>query len=132
MLDERALRRPGFKAGVWVKLADGQEWGFPKPRLILKPKIADGSIDIGGGPTFGPEFDDKLEVLLGVRDAEPAERLRVKFELAVRLLATNYDLKPDDFGELIVLEPGDPDSEERWDALNNVLVGASPKPSPAT
>ncbi len=46
-------------------------------------------------------------------DVEPIERLRVKFEMAVRLLSANYDLKPEDFSELIVLEPDDPGSDER-------------------
>ena len=132
MLDERALRKPGFQEGHRLLLADGQEWAFPKARMILKPQISDGKIDIGGAPTFGPEFDDKLEVILGAREATPVERLRMKFEMAVRLLAANYDLKPEDFGTLIVLEPGDPASEERWKALDDVLVGNAPKPSPAT
>lgn len=132
MLDERALRKPTFVEGVRVKLADGQEWSFPKPRLIFKPKFTDGKIDFDGGPTFGPEFDDNLEVLLGVREAAPVERMRIKFEMAVRLLSTNYDLKPDDFSELLVLEVNDSASDERWDALDKVLVGLTPKPSPAT
>lgn len=132
MLDERALRKPGFQEGYRVKLADGQEWAFPKPRMVFKPKIVNGTIDFDGGPSFGPEFDDKLEVLLGVREATPVERLRIKFEMAVRLLKANYDLRDEDFGELIVLVVGDPVSDERWDELDKVLAGSSPKPSPAT
>jgi hypothetical protein len=132
MLDEKALRKPGFKEGHRIRLADGQEWSFPKPRLIFKPKIADGKIDFDGGPSFGPEFDDNIEALFGVRRAEPPERLRIKFEMAVRLLLTNYDLKPDDFCELLVLEVNDPESDARWEAIDRVLMGLSPKPSPAT
>ena len=132
MLDEVALRKPGFQAGHRVKLADGQEWAFPKPRLVFKPTIVDGKVDYDGGPSFGPEFDDKLEVLLGVREATPVERLRTKFEMAVRLLGSNYDLKPEDFGELLVLEMGDAASDDRWESLERVMVGAAPKPSPAT
>ena len=112
MLDERALRKPGFKDGVRVKLADGQERSFPKPRLIFKPKITDGKIDFDGGPTSGAESDENMDVLFGLREAAVLERPRVKFEMAVRLLSTNYDLKPEDFSGLIVLEPGDPDSED--------------------
>ena len=57
--------------------------------------------------------------------------MRVKFEIAVRLLATNYNLEPDNFAELIVLEPGDPVSDERWEQLSNAIMGIAPKPSPA-
>jgi hypothetical protein len=132
MLDEQALRKPGFTEGYKVALADGQEWTFPRPRIRLKPKIVDGKVEIGGGPSFGPEYDDQLDVLFGAAEVDPVERLRVKFEMAVRLLAANYDLKPEDCAELIVLEPGEPASEERWEQLSNVLSGIAPKPSPAT
>jgi hypothetical protein len=130
-LDEKSLRKPGFVEGIKVKLADGQEWMLPKPKLRFKPKIIDGRVEISGGPSFGPEFEDKLDVLFGVTDADPSERLRVKFEVAVRLLAANYNLEPDDFAELIVLEPGDAASDERWEQLSNAIMGIVPKPSPA-
>ena len=93
LLDEKSLRKPGFSEGLKVILADGQEWTLPKPRIRFKPRIVDGKVEIGGGPSFGPEFDDKLDILFGVAEADPAERLRVKFEVAVRLLAANYDLE---------------------------------------
>jgi hypothetical protein len=131
MLDEKALRKPGFSEGPKVVLADGQAWTFPKPRLRFKPRIVDGKVEIGGGPSFGPEFDDQIDILFGVIDADPAERLRVKFEVAVRLLAANYDLRPNQFSALIVLEPGDPASDERWEQLCNAIMGIAPKPSPA-
>ena len=130
-LDEKSLRKHEFSEGLKVTLADGQEWVLPRPRIRFKPQIKDGKVEIGGGPSFGPEFDDKLDILFGVTEADPAERLRVKFEVVVRLLATNYDLEPDDFGQLIVLEPGDPVSDERWDQLSNAIMGIAPKPSPA-
>jgi hypothetical protein len=131
MLDERALRKPGFSEGYKVTMADGQDWTLPKPRIRFKPRIVDGRVEIGGGPSFGPEFDDKLDILFGVSDADPSERLRVKFEVAVCLLAANYDLEPDAFAELIVLEPGDAASDERWEQLSNAIMGIAPKPSPA-
>ena len=130
-LDEKSVRKPGFVEGSKVTLADGQEWMFPKPKLRFKPTIIDGRVEIGGGPSFGPEFDDKLDILFGVTDSDPSERLRIKFELAVKLLAANYDLQPDDFAELIVLEPGDPASDERWEQLSNALMGIAPKRLPA-
>jgi hypothetical protein len=133
MLDERALRKPGFSDGHKVALADGQEWTFPKPRIRFRPRIGpDGRVEVGGGPSFGPEYDGQLDVLFGVTEAEPFERLRVKFEVAVRLLRGNYELTDDQVGELLVMEPGDPASDERWEELTRVLMGIAPKPSPAT
>jgi len=131
VLDEKALRKPAFSEGHKVTLADGQEWTFPKPRVRLKPKIVDGKVEVGGGPSFGREYDDSLDVLFGAVDAEPVERLRIKFEMAVRLLRANYELADADLGELIVLEPGDPASDERWEQLSNVLLGNAPKRMPA-
>ena len=57
--------------------------------------------------------------------------LRVKFEMAVRLLSANYELTAEQLGELIVFEPGDVASDE-WDQLSRVLLGLSPTSSPAT
>ena len=132
MLDEKALRRPTFAEGSRVKLADGQEWTFPKPRIRFKPRVVDGRVEIDGGATFGPEFDEKLEMLFGLGEIEGVERLRLQFEVAVRLLSTNYDLPRGAVGDLLVLEAGDPASEERWESITNVMLGISPKPSPAT
>ena len=132
MLDEQKLRKPGFSEGYKVTLADGQEWTLPKPKIRFKPKIVDGKVEVAGGPSFGPEFDEQLDVLFGVVDVPPIERLRVKFEMAVRLLNANYDLKPEDFGELIVLQPDDQTSDERWEQLTRAIMGIAPKPSPAT
>ncbi len=129
-LDEKRLRKAEFTSGNVVTLADGQEWTLPKPRLRFVPRIIDGRVEIGGGPSFGPEFDDKLDILFGVTDADPSERLRIKFEVAVRLLAANYDLSPQNFAELVVLEPGDTASEKRWEQLSDAMMGIAPKPSP--
>jgi hypothetical protein len=130
-LDEKSLQKPGFVEGSKATLADGQEWMLPKPKLRFKPKIIDGRVEISGGPSFGPEFDDQLDILFGVTNVEASERPRIKFELAVKLLAANYDLEPDNFAELIVLEPGDPASDERWEQLSNAIMGIAPKPLPA-
>jgi len=133
-LDELALRKPGFSEGHKVTLADGHEWTFPKPRIRFRPKIGlDGRVEVGGGPSFGPEYDEQLDVMFGVRDEiDPIERLRVKFEVAVRLLSANYNLTTDQLGDLLELEPGNEASDQRWDELTRVIMGVAPKPSPAT
>jgi hypothetical protein len=81
-LDERSLRKPGFSEGSKVTLADGQEWVLPKPRIRFKPRIVDGKVEIGGGSSFGPEFDDKLDILLGVAEADLQEVLESSHDLS--------------------------------------------------
>jgi hypothetical protein len=130
-LDEKSLRKQSFTEGYQVTLADGQDWTFPRPRMRFRPKIADGRVEVTGSPTFGPEFDETLDILHGVKAVEPIEQLRAKFELAVRLLSANYDLTAEELSSLIELEPGDAASEERWDRLSRVILGIAPKPSPA-
>jgi hypothetical protein len=131
MLDEKALRRPGFSEGTPVTMADGQVWTLPKPRFRFKPKIVDGRVEIGGGATFGPESDGDLEILYGVVDVGAEEFLRVKMAMAVRLLRANYELTDDDLGDLLVLEPGDAASDDRWTAISDAVAGIAPKHSPA-
>lgn len=131
MLDEKALRKPGFTVGRAVVLADGQTWTLPKPRLCFTPGVSATGVEVWGGATFGPETDALLDVLFGVEPAPPLERLRVKFAVAARLLAANYDLQPADFPKLLALEPGDPVSEARWDELGEAVAGTAPKPTPA-
>jgi hypothetical protein len=129
MLDEKSLRRPGFSEGYKVKLADGQEWTFPKPRIQFRPQLGpDGRVEVGGGPSFGPEYDHEFDVLFGVVEVDALERLRVKFEMLVRLLTANYRLSADEVAELLVLEPGNDASDQLWDELSNVLMGIAPKP----
>jgi hypothetical protein len=130
MLDERGLRKPGFSEGCKITLADGQEWTLPKPKICFRPKVIGGRVEIGGGPSFGPEFDDELDILFGVSDPDPIERLRVKFDLAVRLLSANYVLTPENLGELLVLEPANEVSIGRWEQLTSAIMGVAPKHSP--
>ncbi len=131
MLDEQALRKPGFSEGRKVLLADGQAWTLPKPRIRFTPRVTESGVEVWGGASLGPESDALLDVLYGVEPVPPLERLRAKFEMAVRLLSANYNLKSEDFARLLVLEPGDPVSEARWDQLGEAVTGAAPKPSPA-
>jgi hypothetical protein len=131
VLDEKALRKPGFTDGYPVVMADGQTWTLPKPRFRLKPHRVDGKIEILCRATFGPESDPDLDILYGAVEADYREVIRVKFAMTARLLLSNYDLTDDQLGELIVLEVGDAASDQRWDAINEAMLGIVPKPSPA-
>ncbi len=131
MLDEKALRKPEFSLGTRVRLADGQEWTLPRPRLRFNPRVTPAGVTVESKLGFGPEADHLLDILWGVVPADPVERLRARFEIVVQLLAANYDLKPDDFASLLILEPGDPASENRWNEIGEAIAGQAPKPSPA-
>lgn len=133
MLDEKALRKPGFSEGYQVTLADGQAWTMPKPRFRFRASVGpEGRTEVGGRPTFGPEYEQSIEALYGIGDVEPIESIRVRMDMAARLLRSNYDLTDDDLGDLIVLDTSDPASEERWEELSRAVMGRVPKPSPAT
>jgi hypothetical protein len=132
MLDEQSLRRPGFAQGFPVTMADNQTWWLPRPRMIFRPTFIDGKVGIGGGATFGPEFEGDMAILRRDVAVEPEEYLRAKFAMAVQLLVLNYDLKPDDLEDLVVLEPDDPASVERWDVLSGAMMGIAPKTKDVT
>ena len=127
MLDERALRKPEFSEGDWAELADGQRWNFPRPRLRFRPKFVDGKVDVGGGRTFGPEYDESLSLILGTKEAEPFEVVTAKFDMAIRLLRSNYNLSDDEVCDLLVLETEDPTSVGRFHAVSDILAGIAPK-----
>lgn len=127
MLDEQTLRRASFVEGQWTELADGQKWCFPRPRIKFKPVFVDGKVDVGGGPSFGPEFDPSMDILFGIVDVDPLEKIRVKFEMAVRLLRVNYDLTDEHLSGLLELDPSDPASMERFAQLGQIFLGQAPK-----
>lgn len=132
MLNELEMRKPEFQDGYPVQLADGQTWFIPRPRICFYPTVVDGKIAIGGGPTFGPEFDGMLDILFGVNDVEPQEYLRAEFEMTVRLLQANYNLTVEQIAPLITMELGNPASEARWEAIREAIRGNAPKPTADT
>lgn len=128
MLNETELRKPEWQEGHWTELADGQKWAFPRPKLKFKPSFIDGKIEVGGGNSFGPEFDGNLDILWGIAECDAVEQLRVKFETAVRLLRCNYNLTDAQLSDLLAFEPEDPASKERFDAIGRIIRGQAPKP----
>lgn len=129
MRDEQALRRPEFADGHRLTLGDGQEWTIPEPTIRLYPVVADdGSIEVGGGPSFGADLDRLMDATIGGGDVDDFERLRLQFRLAVALLGRNYDLAADDYRILLSYAPADPESSAMWRRINRILVGLPPDP----
>lgn len=125
-LDEKALRKEGFTGGSTLTLADGQDWVFPKPRWRFFPLVSEeGRVDVGGGPSFGPEFDASLDAIFGVIEVEAVETLRIRFEMVVRLLRSNYILSPADLRKLLPMDSGLPGNDEMWSKLDRLIRGLS-------
>jgi hypothetical protein len=130
MLDETALRRPVFREGPKVRLADGQEWTFPRPWLRLYPvRGDDGATNVGGGPGYGPGYDDLVDQLIDSAPNDTTGRLALQFAMATHLLEINYQLSDRDLCRLLAIDLADPTCEERWRQINQILLGRPPKPS---
>lgn len=130
MLDERTLRRPTFTPGPEVVLGDGQTWTLPRPSLRLFPvRDTDGRIAVGGGPSFGAEYEALMDDLAACDADDATSRLTIQFRMAALLLVRNYDLADRDLRELLVVDAEDPHCRERWRAINQAMTGRAPKPS---
>jgi len=131
-LDEAALRRPEFTEGHRIKLGDGQEWTFPKPRIRFFPvRDKSGGIDVGMKADFGEAHRETLAALMdrtGDDIEAGVERFRLRLELAVGLLTQNYDLDDAALQTLLAMDFDDPALVEMWTKLGDVLQGRSPKP----
>lgn len=130
MPDEATLRRSEFTEGEPIVLADGQAWTFPRPTVQLFPAFdAEGNFAAcHGRPTFGPDYDAKLETFLQAGPVE--DQLQSLMALAVDLLRRNYTLTPADLAAILRYRPDDEASSARWQAIADVAQGRSPKASP--
>lgn len=134
MLDEKALRKPGFVEGARVKLGDGQEWLFPKPRLRFVPgRAEDGSFELKNRLTFGKHRQADLDATLAgpVDDGEQAlyEWIQARTRLVCGLLLDNYSLEDAALEVLLPVEFSDEDNRTMWRDIHGVIMGHEPKPS---
>lgn len=132
MLDEPALRRPEFREGPKIKLADGQDWAFPEPRIQLFPvrNPKTGEIEVGGGPSWGDNYRDWLDAYVNTGEDEIYDRISLQFRMASDLLLKNYTLSDQDLGRLLVIDVGSEESSQRWSEIISVLLGNLPKRLP--
>ncbi|QEH38643.1 hypothetical protein OJF2_72490 [Aquisphaera giovannonii] len=130
MRDERTLRRATFTDGPRVVLGDGQAWAFPRPWLRLYPvRGEDGRLAVGGGMSYGAEYEDLVDRLVECGPDDRSGRLAVQFQMAADLLGRNYELDDRDLRRLLAVDLADPACEARWEQINQVLLGQPPKPS---
>jgi hypothetical protein len=132
-LDEAALRRPEWTEGVSVVLCDGQTWHLPRPELgdFYFVRGDDGKTVARRGSTFGADYEALLDLYM---DAETgADQAVALYDLAVALLARNYDLPADLRTILRVVPSGSPgrdDNEAMWETIAEAALGRVPKATP--
>lgn len=137
MLDEQALRKPGFVEGARVVLGDGQEWSIPRPRLRLVPsRTPDGDIALKSLPKVAAHRQADMDAMLesGERSADGDENgfvdwLLARARLATGLLLDNYELDDAALAVLLPVEFGDDANADMWAEIDGVLRGRHAKPS---
>lgn len=98
-----SLRRPDFKGGRSIKLADGQEWTIPVPEKFYR--FAATSLGftqfhkING--QLSPEFDAVWDAYEKSLDGVDLDFIRGSFQLMRFMLGLNYDLTDDQASELL-------------------------------
>lgn len=103
--DEASRRRPGFREGTPIKMADGQVWHVPKPRPVLIAKVGEEVnprlARLGGDlarirsvPVLeDPVYMDLMEILgTAIQGGKVVKVHGAATAAVVRLLMRNYDL----------------------------------------
>ena len=123
MTDERAKRKPGFdeRNSVWITLADGARWAFPKPWLEVHASFREGRAK-STYPilTYGAELDDLVNAIGECGDN--AALIIGAASLGALLLRHNYDLSDSDLDRLFAVRVGDSSS---WDWARLVIEVAT-------
>lgn len=125
-LDESTLRKPDFSEGYKVKLADEQEWTFPKPlawecRFVFDDDKA----------TMLRKFpSEHIDAISDIFDSDGVEQIEKCASLAAKLLRKNYNLAAEDLRSLLVYRVNEDgqqteESAEMWDAIMEVAMGAT-------
>lgn len=105
MLDEKALRRPGFIGGTRVTLGDGRKWSMPVGLFST------------GGPGDGTDqtlTDDEVELLCGSEFDAPLGFIGTLVTLAGRMLRLNYNLASSDLAGLLTYDDSSEGSAKMW------------------
>ncbi|RUL84203.1 hypothetical protein [Tautonia sociabilis] len=105
------MRRPGFRSGLSVILADGQRWTLPLPAEADREEIP------------APVEEHIRAILEMIREAEDrAELLRAELALGIHLLSINYRLGPEQYQELLSFERSSPMRETSQEAFHRAAL----------
>ena len=125
MIDETSRRKPGFDEAnaVWIALADGGRWAFPKPWLEIRAAFREGRA-VATVPvfTYGPELDALIDAIGACRDN--AALILGAASLGAFLLRQHYDLSDEDLDRLFAVRIDDPSSWDWARAVIDVATGS--------
>ena len=108
LVQERLSRRPSFRDGVKIRLADNQIWTLPAPPKQSEAEAA----------SFGTEYIDIIQAFMDVND--DSERCRGELALAIYLLGYNYCLTPPDYESLLGFTSESPDATAAQSAFHRI------------
>lgn len=118
-LDELSLRRPDFVEGEPVVLADGQAWQLRRPIVRFVPAETESGfavcLSLNNDGTYGSHYR-RYEA---VEPGQPV--IAESLALARAVLLANYDLTPEQVGELIQFGASD-DDPEGWRIREEVMA----------
>lgn len=123
-LIEKHRRLPEFapEGCMPIRLADGHEWYFPRPWLVVSPIFRDGkAVERTKQITCGPELDVLIKAI-AEEDDPPRQVLHV-MTLGALLLKRNYELDDADFERLFVYKVGSNESDEMLRSIMDVATG---------
>lgn len=113
MSSSQATRRPGFTAGIGVRLSDGATWTLP---------VYEAS---------GQDAEHAALIAAALEAEDEAEALRVELALLILLLSRNYDLAPDQLASLLTFPPGAPDETALQTAVHRLVLDRASRPGAA-
>ena len=127
-LDEVALRRPDFREGAPVVMADGQTWQLARPLMRFVPADNDTGFEVrcrlDDDGAFGTAFAAYEAAEAG------ADVIKTGLALGRALLLANYSLTPGQLADVLQFGTGDDEEGRRiMDETIAVALGNGPKPS---
>jgi hypothetical protein len=122
-LDEKSLRRPGFRSGHLVTLADGQQWGFRR----LGPLWVISDVDVEVVFDVPREQQALLEAIDAAHQGDDLMAVvRAEMRLFAFMVRQNYELPTGAISQLIRVDYREPGTDPIRRALLNISVGAEP------
>lgn len=135
-VDERARRRSDFLGGVPVRMADGQEWILPKPRVRFAPSDDGFAVVLAGaGDAFNAVSSAYYAALDRPMDDERnIHIIRAELDLAMALIQRNYDVTPQEMAGVLQFSYDETDEEAYRirEQTMDVALGRGKKPLGAT
>ncbi len=108
LVQERLSRRPSFRDGVQIRLADDQLWTLPAP-----PKPSESE-----AMPFGTDYADIIQAIMDVEDC--SEQRFAELALAIFLLGYNYGLSPAEYECLLGFMSESPESTAAQFAFHRI------------